>query len=143
MKTLLDLASDIEKLEERIPLAANQIKIATTAAIHGFLLEDTPVDTSKALSNWVVTADDPWRIEIEAHHEGVLGSTQEQSIASAKVAARQQYARVKPGESLFISNNAHYIGDLNNGSSRQAPAGFIEASILKARKLAKNFKLSL
>lgn len=143
MKTLYDLALDMEKLAERIPQAANQIKIATTATIHGYLLDDTPVDTSKALSNWVVTADEPWRLEIEAHHEGDLGSTQSQSIAEAKTAAKQQYSRVKPGESLFISNNASYIGDLNNGSSKQAPAGFIEASILKARKLASRFKLSL
>lgn len=143
MKTLLDLAADIDKLAERIPLAANEIKIATTAAIHSYLLDDTPVDTSKALSNWVVTEEEPWGIEIEAHHEGVLGSTQAASIAEAKIAARNVYSRVKPGQSLFISNNADYLNDLNQGSSKQAPAGFIETSILKGLKLAQHFKLSL
>ena len=44
-----------------------------------------------------------------------------------------------PGNLLQLSNNADYIGDLNNGSSYQAPAGFIEGSIL----LAKHSKMRL
>lgn len=143
MKTLFDLAKDMERLAERIPQASNDIKIAVTAAIHGYLLVDTPVDTSKALSNWIVTAEEPWKIDMPAYREGIQGSTQSESIDLAKVAARQQYKLVKSGESLFISNNADYILDLNNGSSRQAPAGFIEASILKGRKLTQNLKLGL
>ncbi len=36
------------------------------------------------------------------------------------------------GGRLFLSNNVPYISRLNDGSSGQAPAGFVQAAIARA-----------
>jgi hypothetical protein len=80
---------------------------------------------------------------IDANVEGEFGSTQEASIRLALAQAEQQYKLKKPGEQIHITNNAPYIRQLNDGSSKQAPAGFVERAILIGRKVAENSKVQI
>lgn len=135
MKTLLDLAVRVEDMQENISKAAHELKIEIARAVHRDLVYVTPVDTSQALSNWVLTTEEPWNLFIDPHVEGFQGSSQRASAEFALEAGEQQIKLSRPGESLFISNNAPYIVKLNEGSSQQAPAGFVERSILIGRKI--------
>ena len=89
----------------------------------------TPVDTGWARANWVP--------RIGQRFEGTAGTREqaergivtfgpqgsgEASMLSYKIADGQ----------VFISNNVPYILRLNEGSSRQAPAGFVQQAIRKA-----------
>jgi hypothetical protein len=63
-------------------------------------------------------------------------------MESASIAigdARGILTNKKPGQSIYVQNNASYIKRLNEGSSTQAPAGFVEAAILFARKIVGGF----
>lgn len=142
MANLLDLALFIEGLQEKVPAAASNKSIVIARAIHRQLLNDTPVDTSEAVSNWVVSLNEPATAHIDAYFEGDSGSTYLLSYAEAVRRAEVLFKAKKPGQPIFITNNAPYIIPLNEGSSDQAPAGFIEKAQLAGRKAAEaTFKL--
>ena len=112
----------IQALEE----TAEKVVIRLGLNITANLIEDTPVDVGWARANWVPT--------IGASRE----SPETSQPSDAQVAT--QLARQAAGQAgllsyklprgaIFISNNVPYIGRLNDGSSTQAPAGFIQASI--------------
>jgi hypothetical protein len=133
-KSLLDLAKDIERREKELAKANSQRAVSFAQQIVIELANDTPVDTSEALSNWQVALGTPVATDIPPWMPGTMGSTYVYSRNATIAAAKRNLAAKKPGQSIFISNLAAYIIELNQGSSRQAPAGFIEAAILRARR---------
>lgn len=91
----------------------------------------TPVDKSTARSNWLPNIDVALDDVIEAHAVGSKGSTGEVSGAAAMQAAANVAASYDGSvhRSLHLTNNLPYISELNGGSSRQAPALFVEAGV--------------
>lgn len=96
--------------------------VRVTTAIHARLQEANPVDTGFSAANWPVSIGAPDR--------RVLGSPEgvDRAAAAASLAEAAQAYRVEMG-SAFISNNTEYIGYLNEGSSDQAAALWIERAI--------------
>lgn len=135
MKTLLDLANDIARVPDEAAALANRKKIAWARAAIFALVYETPVDSSKALSNWGLSLSGVGAYR-KAFYEGAGGSTQSQSAAATVAAAEASLARVKPGQVLTLFNASPYIQRLNDGYSKQAPAGFIEKMLLKADRAA-------
>ncbi len=99
----------------------------------------TPVDTGWARANWVPSVGAPFRTDDDVNPKlrgpeaGGIGAVvgaraAEQQAGVAKVAS----SYTTDAGSAFISNNVPYIIKLNDGSSAQAPAGFVQAAIAKA-----------
>ena len=89
------------------------------------LIESTPVNTGWARANWVPSIGVPF--------EGTAGADDDISSHDQQ----DGIAKVVTGYSLgdgpvFITNNVPYIGALNDGSSSQAPSGFVQIAIKKA-----------
>lgn len=144
MGTLLDLANRLEKTAGAVDKAASDAAVTVALTIVGDLAFKTPVDTSKALSNWIVTLDSPSNATIKPHFGGKKGSSYRSSAAETIALAKKVLASKKPGQSIFITNSLPYIKRLNEGSSEQAPAGFVERAVLIGRKTAKkNFKIKI
>jgi hypothetical protein len=133
MTTLLDLSKTMKSQKARIVALGNEAKKKVALAIAVDLITVTPVDSSQALSNWQVALQTPIGKRIDAYFYGSHGSTQELSGASAMAKARSIIALAKPGQVIFISNVLPYIQRLNEGYSGQAPAGFVERSVLIGR----------
>lgn len=133
-KTLLDLAKDIERREKELAKANSQRAVSFAQQIVIELATDTPVDTTEAISNWQVALNAPVATDIPPWMPGFNGSTYNYSRNATIAAAKRNLQGKTPGQSIFISNLAAHIIELNQGSSRQAPAGFIEAAILRARR---------
>lgn len=91
----------------------------------------TPIDSGRAKSNWIVTLNSPTIARIEPHHFGVLGSTAPQTIKTVQARAAIVINRFKIGDTVIIQNNLDYIVDLEKGSSKQSPAGFIHQSLAR------------
>lgn len=140
-KTLLDLAESLEKRAARLDEQASGVAVSVALAIVDNLTVVTPVDTSKAISNWQVTLGSPSAGEIPAHVEGFAGSTYTASGQAARNLARFDLQQKRPGVRIWISNAAPYIGELNNGSSKQEPAGFVERALIIGRNVVKNSKI--
>lgn len=86
----------------------------------------TPVDTGWARANWIPNIGRPSRLEPVGSRESVSNAAQKIGIAAVATGF------VLEDREIHVSNNVPYIGALNNGSSAQAPSGFVEIAILKA-----------
>jgi hypothetical protein len=143
LKTLHDLALDMDKLAVTLKLEGNRCAIESALIVHHNLTEITPVDTSTALSNWDVFIGSYEKTPHEPYFMGKRGSTKLKSMRFANKEAALILSEKKPGESIFIVNAVDYIEKLNGGSSTQAPAGFVERAIMLGQKYVKNFKIDL
>lgn len=140
-KSLLDLANDLDQKNKNVKQAASEAakKLALIALER--LVNETPVDTSTALSNWQISVGIPATSFIDAYVPGYLGYTASASIRQAIAVGKANLETKKPGQTIYLTNNTPYIRDLNSGSSKQAPAGFVEATMLVVRTTKLDFKV--
>lgn len=136
-RNLLDLANSIKKRKKELAILSSETskKVAFQMLKHLTLV--TPVDTSKALSNWQLSIGEPAQSEREAFFLGSKGSTKFASASKTVAEASSVLKSKKPGQSIWISNLADYIVDLNNGSSRQHPGGFVDSALIVGRETLK------
>lgn len=99
--------------------------------VHANLVETTPVDTGWARANWVPKIGEP--ITEPVGQPGATGTFAAQSAAAAGVLDVAQY-QLQQGR-IHVTNNVPYIQRLNDGYSRQEPAGFVQRAIRKALDL--------
>lgn len=142
-RNLLDLANSLERKAGRIEKAASTLAKNVAQSIVGNLANVTPVDTSKALSNWQVGLIDAPDSSIEPFFPGQKGSSKRSSANATIKAAKRILGGKKPGEVIYISNVLPYIARLNDGYSNQTPAGFVERAVLIGRKEVKKSKLKV
>lgn len=114
----------------------------TTYALVANLARNTPIDVGTARSNWIVSIIAPFRGKRAAFAPypsrwrppyGPGGSFGEgRNTAGATWSVPSGLRGRKAGQSVYITNNLPYIGRLNEGYSKQAPAGFVQRSITTA-----------
>jgi hypothetical protein len=142
--TLSELAQGLRELGATLPTFASDV--AATACIVGLtdLVNVTPVDTGQALSNWRVSLNEAQPEVIPAYSPSQRGKmvegtwahtidpaiTREANITPTLEAARVMLTEKRPGDVIHLQNWVPYIQRLNDGSSAQAPAGFIERANL-------------
>lgn len=125
---LLELATRFQQKDKEIKQLGNQKKIKIALIIEKDLTQVTPVDTTQAVSNWQV------KVGTKASSPVLPYSTTRQTSAAIAVSiAENELKRAKPGQPVYISNLLPYINKLNDGSSKQAPAGFKERAVLIGR----------
>jgi hypothetical protein len=116
------VAADVEPAVDdtlrKVALVANQTVIMAT-----------PVDTGRARANW--------QISIDTELTGEVDSTD----AQGALARNQEVIRGYRNGAIILQNNVPYIGALNNGSSAQAPAGFVEKALQTAASVVSKAKV--
>lgn len=80
----------------------------------------TPVDTGRARGNWLVG--------VGAAREGTVKAT-DKTGAKAILQGTANIAELDGESSVFITNNLPYIGRLEKGHSKQAPAGMVAVTV--------------
>jgi hypothetical protein len=114
----------MKKRASNIIKNADQLVRRCALATDGAVVLATPVDTGRARGNWQMEVNTPFVGET-----GRLSTSGQESIEQAKAKAAQ-YKGGTPHAALYITNNVPYIGKLNEGSSAQAPAGFVEQAVM-------------
>lgn len=117
------ISGNTTRLVQKAALAADQAVVSST-----------PVDTGRARSNWIVEMNGREDDTIEPYVEGQHGSTGAANTAAALAQGEGVIRGYVSGrdQSIHITNNLPYIGELNDGSSAQAPANFVEEAVLEA-----------
>lgn len=122
---------------DQIPDRADQIVRQIALAADRTLVLATPVKSGRARVNWQASLGAPATGTIDAE-PGKRGSVRAAtSQAEAVIAAY----RGGPGAAIFLTNNLPYIVPLNNGHSKQAPAGFIERALDAVERAARRARL--
>ena len=122
---------------------ANQVeegveKVVKAAALEvdAAVVQATPVDTGRARSNWIVRLNSPATGEVG---EGSIDRGGQSAITQG-ISAIGGYS-IRRDRSINISNNVSYIGDLNNGSSAQAPANFVGQAVQNGATAVRSSRL--
>jgi hypothetical protein len=90
------------------------------------LVERTPVAAGEARSNWQSSVNTP-----AATHTPDLDPSGSATIAQiARVAERSKF-----GDAVYILNPAPHIKALEDGHSKQAPAGMVSVTISEGRQI--------
>lgn len=115
----------IEALEENVQERISQLAID----LNNRLRDVTPVETRWAASNWIgnigsapVPIGEPATI---TERLALVPAARE--IQNSGLSLLRSY--LLASGNIYISNNVNYIQTLNDGSSQQAPAGFVQAAI--------------
>lgn len=117
MATLNVFAKRMRDRADEIAKNVNQTVIETALIVDAKVILSTPVDTGRARANWRAEIGGPFTSEVDST-----------SASEAISQGRQTIGARRPGQTIYISNNVPYIKRLNEGSSKQAPAGFVEAA---------------
>lgn len=83
----------------------------------------TPVDTGAAVSNWQVGINVSPSGVLRPHIPGRFRSTAIENFNATIGKAFEIIDGSSPGSEVHIVNNIHYIKDLDDGTSTQAPSG--------------------
>jgi hypothetical protein len=117
-RTMARIAVDVEK-------NADASVVRTAIAINNAVILSTPVDTGRARANWGVEIGQPFTRELDSTDPGGVGTISQNN----RLIAQRKFP-----DAIFISNNVPYINELNDGSSAQAPAGFVEMAVARLLK---------
>jgi len=113
-----------------VPREVQKVKKKAALAVDQAVVLGTPVDTGTARSNWIVSLEEPTGRTQEAYKPLEGGDMSETGNAKAAIAqAKAAINGSKPGQDIHITNNLPYIVPLNEGSSAQAPAAFVEEAV--------------
>lgn len=133
MSGLDDFARRMSRLSMQVEGNAEQAVKDCAKAVTRTVINATPVDTGRARSNWTAELDQAFSRLFPAHVPGEKGSTGEANAEAAINQANDAIDRfdINANRSVHISNSLPYIGALNDGHSKQAPAGFVEEAVME------------
>ena len=125
---MADEKAQIRTILERLEDLTERTVIKLTLDVTSNLVDVTPVDTGWARANWVPSIGSPGDAPV-----GSRGSDGASEAAAAQAAGRTAVLGYKLQRGrVFISNHVPYIQSLNDGSSQQAPAGFVQSAVRRA-----------
>jgi hypothetical protein len=113
---------DLEKAYKKKVIGGVENAVKKAALfLDGQLVQRTPVDTGRARSNWLASLGNPKTEAVEATQAAQALGRNSSIISKFNVLLNK---------TVFIANNLPYITRLNEGSSNQAPAGFVDDAIM-------------
>ncbi len=139
-----DLPKVTERLAKNMTSSATRMMRQLAIGIGGTLVDTTRVDTGKARSNWRGTLNSPATGTIPPYAPGdKLGKSEVANAAGAKDQQKQVFARfnAKKDRAIFITNNVHYIGVLNDGRSGIRGDFMVEQAVLTGKLILKSLRL--
>lgn len=123
MATPTQFARRIRRRAKQVEENSSKAAVEAALLISQTVIVATPVDTGRARANWFANIGTP----ITQESDGTDPS------GAATIARNAGIIPIKlPGQTIFLSNNLPYIQFLNEGSSAQAPAMFVEQAIATA-----------
>lgn len=132
---MADFGSLAKKLRKAsIAVSSNADKLVKEVAetILMNVVSDTPVDKGDARSNWQVALNESATGVRDAYVPGKKGSTGLANIIASAEMGNSIIQNYQSGQEIHITNNLDYISDLNNGSSQQAPPGYVQDAVLES-----------
>ncbi len=139
-QTITEFARRMKIRGDHIPIGTSNLIRKMALSIDQQIVKRTPVDTGRARSNWIVNVGSAAAETVEPFlPDGNAGATRgalaqaQQAIASAPAFTKE----------IHITNNLSYIGELNNGSSAQAPKNFVELGIRDGSRIVLGGKVKI
>lgn len=121
---------DLDKFADSLDIGVETVVKKIALEVFNGVVLKTPVDTGRARASWVIGVER--RVNSPKVADGRKFSEQEaQNLALRQLAALDT---LKPYETVFISNSLPYIGELEDGSSFQAPLGMVAVTLSEVKQ---------
>jgi len=115
--TLKGVDAEFKSKDKELTYTVNQIARVQAIDTVAKLKERTPVDTGRAKNSWVLSKNKNKFLDAKGGYTASVGGPGLGPVSDSKI------------ETLYATNGTPYIEDLNRGTSQQAPARFVEATI--------------
>lgn len=128
-----DFAKRMNRIAVRVEGNVERAVKDCAGAVLRSVVENTPVDTGMARSNWTPALDRAFEGLFPARVPGEKGSTAEENAAATIEAGMPTIEAfdIAANREIHITNNAPHIQPLNDGHSAQAPANFVEMAVME------------
>ncbi len=133
-----ELDDRMNKLGFSLKKGLTKVTKNVARGIGATLVDSTPVDTGLARSNWRATLNGPASGTIPPYSPGNhLGISESANASGAKAQQKQVIERFDASKlgSIFLTNNVHYIGLLDGGSSAQGGRDMVAIAITTGRQI--------
>lgn len=114
--------ADIERINKKLDNVLTDFYRETGLSIRNRVAWKTPIKTGRAAASWNASVGEP---DLETKPVDYLNP------AGAPMDGKKDLTGYQLGENIYISNGVPYIQALNHGTSQQAPAGFVEATVME------------
>lgn len=126
----IDLGAFAQQLDDESGIAIKKIGFEI---LEGVVLK-SPVDTGRFRANWNVTFNPSSRsVKFDAGEGESIPEGQAETQIAGKVlaegAAKLETFKAGQNKTIYISNNLPYAARLENGHSKQAPAGMVDVTL--------------
>lgn len=135
MTTFKGFAKKMNQVSKNFEANSERILIRMAEGFTKKVIERTPVDTGRAVSNWTISIGSPQLTLKAPFVPGKKGSTAEANRRAAEVEAKKVAATYVSKSQVWVTNVTPYIVDLENGSSKKAPQGIIDFGFLEAARI--------
>lgn len=135
MTTFKGFAKKLQQVSKNFEANSERVLIRMAEGFTNKVIEHTPVDTGRAVSNWTISIGVPQMSLREPYVPGKKGSTAEANRRAAEAEARKVTKTYKSKAQVFVTNITPYIGDLESGTSKQAPYGMVDFGFLEAARI--------
>lgn len=92
------------------------------------IVQRTPRDTGRAANSWIVSVGEP---DDTVADQGAGGRTGDPPNAFQLAEAAARLRALKAGDDSYVQTNLDYPQYLEDGSSRQAPAGMVRVTVME------------
>ena len=116
----MSFASDLGRFAKKADKQIDQARRKTVLDLFSSVIKDTPVKTGRAKGNW--------QTSVGTVKAAVLDRTGESAAQAELIAALGQWS---DDETIYMSNGLAYIERLEDGSSKQAPAGMVRRNVTR------------
>ncbi|WWA79503.1 HK97 family protein [Xanthomonas phage Kintu] len=122
-------AAQLQEFADMVQQDADEVFQIVATEVGQSVINLTPVDTGRALSNWnagINSPDDTYR-ETEDPMD---------SQTSSRLAG--EFSTLKFGDTAYITNATPHIPFLEYGSSKQAPNGFVRITLARFNNIVQD-----
>lgn len=122
-------SAQLEAFTDMVQEDADKVFQIVATDVGKLVIDGTPVDTGRALSNWRAGINSP---------DDVYEETEDPMDSKTTIRLTEKFKGLKFGDSAFITNATPHIPFLEYGSSRQSPRGFVRVTIARFDEIVKS-----
>lgn len=136
-KNYREYKTRLDKMAEVPADIVGSLQRAGTMSLLTNVAQMTPVDAGRARGAWEVSQDEPPAAlppMPPSYPGGSAEARGQAAFADAVSRGAERAEAIRPFSRTYVSNRLPYIVPLNNGHSKQAPAGFVRMAMSVVRK---------
>lgn len=122
-------AAQLQAFGDMVQEDADQVFRIVATEVGESVIDATPIDTGRSLSNWNAGINSP---------DDVYRETEDPLDAKTSKRLASEFQNLNFGDTAFITNATPHIPFLEYGSSRQSPNGMIRITLARFDNIVKS-----